>query len=141
MAEPMQDPVSPPPPPSYIPPAPSISAPGLAENIAALLAYITIIPAIIFLLIEPYNRITLVRFHSFQSIALSVAAFVIQIGLAIAQSFLHVIPGSWILFMLLNLVVGVGIFIAWIVVMIKAYQGQIYKLPVIGDWAEAQARR
>jgi len=138
MAEPMQDPVSPPPPPSY---TSSASASGLSHNIAALLAYITIVPAIIFLLLEPYNRIPLVRFHSFQSIALCIAAFVLQCGLMIAQMFLHVIPGSWILFSLANFVVGVGLFVAWLIAMIKAYQGQIYKLPVIGDWAETQAQR
>lgn len=138
MAEPMQDPVSPPPPPSY---SSSASASGLSDNIAALLAYITIVPAIIFLVLEPYNRIPLVRFHCFQSIALCIAAFVLKCGLMIAQIFLHVVPGSWLLFALANFVVGVGLFVAWLIAMIKAYQGQIYKLPVIGDWAEAQARR
>jgi len=141
MAEPMQDPVTPPPPPSYVPPASSVSAPGLADNIAALLAYITIVPAIVFLLIEPYNRILLVRFHSFQSIALCLGAFVLNIAILIAQSFLHVIPLSWILFILVNFAVGVGLFIAWVLCMIKAYQGVMYKLPIIGDWAESQARR
>ena len=38
----------------------------MAENVAGMLAYFTIIPAIIFLLIEPYNRNRFVRFHSFQ---------------------------------------------------------------------------
>jgi uncharacterized membrane protein len=139
MPEPMQDPVTPPPPPAYIPPAP-VSSSGLSDNLAAALAYITIIPAIIFLILEPYNRIPLVRFHSFQSIGLALAAFVLQVALTISQIFLHGIPGSWILFGLAHLVIGVGLFIAWIMAIIKAYQGEWFKLPVIGDFAEKQAR-
>ena len=48
------------------PPAANTTAAPLAENIAGMLAYFTIIPAIVFLLIEPYNKNHFVRFHSFQ---------------------------------------------------------------------------
>jgi uncharacterized membrane protein len=139
MSEPMQEPVSPPPPPSYIPPAPAAS--GLSDNLAAALAYITVIPAIIFLVLEPYNRIPLVRFHSFQSVALCIAAFVLQVALTISQVFLHFIPGSWLLFAAAHMLLGLALFIGWIIAIIKAYNGEWYKLPVIGDWAETQARR
>jgi hypothetical protein len=37
--------------------APAVTAPGLADNVAGMLAYVTIIPAIIFLVLEPYNTI------------------------------------------------------------------------------------
>lgn len=39
---------------------------GLTDNVAGMLAYVTIIPAIIFLIMEPYNRSRFVRFHAFQ---------------------------------------------------------------------------
>ncbi len=133
----------PPQPPAYPPPpAPTTpaSASGLSDNVAAALAYITIIPAIIFLILEPYNRIPLIKFHSYQSIALNVAAFVIQIALMVAQSMLHFIPLSWMLFAVIHLVVFLGIFLAWIVVILKASKGEWYKLPVIGDFADKQAR-
>src|ERR1700734_1555371 len=56
---------------------------GLADNVAGMLAYVTIIPAIIFLVVEPYNRSRFVRFHSFQSIFFCVALIVLQVGLSI----------------------------------------------------------
>ena len=51
---------------------------GLSNNAAGALAYVTIIPAIIFLIIEPYNRNSFVRFHAWQSIFLGIAAFAID---------------------------------------------------------------
>lgn len=141
MSDPIQDPLQPQtPPPAYVPPAPSASAAGLSDNIAAALAYITIIPAIVFLVLAPYNRIPLVRFHSFQSIAFCVAAFVLQVALMIAEGFLHFIPMSFVLFSAVHLLLGLVLFIAWIVVILKASKGEWYKLPFIGDFAEKQAR-
>jgi uncharacterized membrane protein len=131
MPEPMQDPIPPtPPPPTYIAPAASS---GLADNIAAMLAYVTVIPAIIFLVLEPYNRIPLVRFHAFQSIGLCVVAFILRLGLAF-------LPLGWMLYSLLSSIVGLALFIGWLIAIIKAYKGEFYKLPVIGDFAEKQAR-
>jgi uncharacterized membrane protein len=132
MSDPLQDPI-PPTPPTYVPPAPAAASSGLADNIAAALAYITVIPAIIFLVIEPYNRIPLVRFHSFQSIGLAVVAFILRLGLVF-------LPLNWMLYSLLSAVIGIGLFIAWIIAIIKAYKGEFYKLPIIGDFAEKQAR-
>jgi uncharacterized membrane protein len=130
----------PPQPPAYVPPPPASASSGLSDNVAAALAYITIIPAIVFLLLEPYNRIPLVKFHSYQCIALNVVALVIQIGLMVAQTILHVIPLSWMLFSVIHLIVFLAIFIAWIVAILKASKGEWYKLPIIGDFAEKQAR-
>jgi uncharacterized membrane protein len=44
-----------------------------------------------------------------------------------------------LLMFLLWMALGIGIFVAWIVLLIKANQGQMYKLPFIGDLAEKQA--
>ena len=138
MSEPMQDPTPAPPPAAQSVAVPSTSA--LADNIAAALAYITIIPAIVFLVLEPYNRIPLVRFHSFQSIAFCVATFILQIGLMIVEGFLHFIPLSFIVFSAVHLLLGIGLFAAWLIAILKAYKGEFYKLPVIGDFAEKKAR-
>jgi uncharacterized membrane protein len=113
---------------------------GLSENAAGAIAYLTIIPAIIFLVLEPYNRIPFVKFHSWQSIGLSVAAFVIQVVVMIAETMTHFIPGIVLLFMVIHLVVGLGLFLVWLFVILKASKGEWYKLPVIGDFAEKQAR-
>jgi len=126
-----------PPPAAYPPPAASS---GLSDNSAAALAYVTIIPAIIFLIIEPYNKIPLVRFHSMQCIGLAVVSVVLQILVSILGGMLHFIPvlGA-IVSSLLHLVVFLGIFIAWLMCIIKASKGEWFKLPVIGDFAAKQA--
>jgi uncharacterized membrane protein len=113
---------------------------GLSENAAGAIAYLTIIPAIIFLVIEPYNRIPFVRFHSWQSIGLCVAAFVLQMIVSILEIMAHFIPGIVFLFSLIHLAIGLGLFIVWLFVILKASKGEWYKLPFIGDFAEKQAR-
>ena len=60
-------------PPTQLPPAPA--AGGLSDNMAGALAYITFIPAIIFLVLEPYNKSAFIRFHSIQCIAFCVVSF------------------------------------------------------------------
>jgi uncharacterized membrane protein len=128
-----------PPPPNYPPPPPA--ATGLSDNAAAAIAYITIIPAIIFLILEPYNKIPFVRFNSIQCLGLAVASFILQICVYIIGSILHVIPFFGVIVGgLLHLGVALLIFIAWLICIIKASQGQWFKLPVIGDFAEKQAR-
>jgi uncharacterized membrane protein len=120
--------------------APPIAAStGISENAAAAISYITIIPAIIFLVLEPYNRMPLVRFHSIQSIALCVTAIIIQVGVEIVQMALHFVPGVWMLFSLIHLVIALLIFLAWLLAILKASKGEYYKLPVIGDFAARQA--
>jgi uncharacterized membrane protein len=142
MADFPQDPIppqTPPPPHPYIPPAPATSS-GLSDNLAAALAYITVIPAIIFLILEPYNRIPLVRFHSFQSIGLCIVGILLNVVLRIGFEILHIIPLAGLLFGLLSMVLALALFIAWLIAILKALKGEWYKLPFIGDIAERQAR-
>lgn len=113
----------------YVPPASGPSTAGLTDNVAGMLAYVTIIPAIIFLVTPPYNRNRFVRFHSFQCIFLVIAWVVLHIAIGLLP-FIH--------FMLWSLLGLVGL-ILWIVLLLKAYQGEMFKLPVVGDLAEKQA--
>jgi uncharacterized membrane protein len=116
------------------------TAGGMTDNVAGMLAYVTIIPAILFLVIEPYNKNRFVRFHAFQNLFLHVAAFVAWIALFIISAVLAFIPilGHLVAF-LLWMVLSVGLLVVWIMLLIKANQGQMWKLPVIGDMAEKQA--
>jgi len=100
-----------------------------------MLAYVTFIPAIIFLVTEPYNKSRFIRFHSFQSIFLFVAVVIIQVAL----SFLTVVPFLILVTAPLHMLVALGALIVWIILLLKANQGQMYKLPLIGDLAEKQA--
>ena len=115
--------------------APVPVASGMADNVAGMLAYVTFIPAIIFLVTPPYNQSRFVRFRSFQSIFFSVAVFAIQVVLSIATvvPFLILITGP------LHLLVFLGALVLWIILLLKANQGQMFKLPIIGDLAEKQA--
>jgi uncharacterized membrane protein len=125
---------------SRAPAVPAASGSGMADNVAGMLAYITIIPAIIFLVTEPYNKSQFVRFHSWQNLFLHLAAVVLWIGLFIVSVVLAFIPilGHLISF-LIWAGLCVGFLIVWIILLMKANQGVMYKLPVIGDLAEKQA--
>ena len=109
--------------------APVASSGGLTDNVAGALAYVTFIPAIIFLVMEPYNKNKFIRFHAFQCLFFTLACFVLGI-------LLMFIP---ILGAIVGLLLWLGEIGLWIILVLKAYQGQKFKLPVIGDLAEQQA--
>jgi uncharacterized membrane protein len=103
---------------------------GLADNVAGALAYVTIIPAIIFLVVEPYSRRYFVRYNAFQCLALAILAF--------ACSLLLVIPIlGWIAVPLLD----IGLFVLWLVCIWNAWQGKVFRLPIVGPQIETLARQ
>ena len=107
----------------------------MADNVAGMLAYITIVPAIIFLVMEPYNKSKFIRFHAFQCIFLCVA----WIALWIALSMVGMIPVLGWMTLLIWPLIGLGGLVIWIILLLKANKGEMFKLPVIGDLAEKQA--
>jgi uncharacterized membrane protein len=117
-------------------PTPSAAQSGLSENAAGGLAYITIIPAIIFLVTAPYNKSSYIRFHSWQCLFMALAWFVIDAAVMIFGSFLS-------FFRLLTFglypLISLAMLILWIMVLIKAFNGERFKLPIIGDLAAKQA--
>ena len=88
----------------------------------------TIIPAIIFLLVEPYNKNSFVKFHAWQCIFLYLVAFVV--------GFVNVIP---ILGQIIFVIAMIGLFVGWIMALLKALKGERYQLPIIGKYAAQQA--
>jgi uncharacterized membrane protein len=110
---------------------------GMEANLAGALAYLLgLLTGIIFFVIEKENQF--VRFHAMQSI-LFCAAWII---LGVVLSVLMMIPVlGWIIGILGYLVVGLGGFILWLFVMYKAYQGEQYLLPVVGEIALRQAQK
>jgi uncharacterized membrane protein len=113
--------------------APSVA--GLNDNTAGMLAYVTFIPAIIFLVMEPYNRSRFVRFHSFQCIFLFVVVAIVHFALGVVSA----VPFMIFLTLPLHGLVSLATLILLIFLALKAGQGQRYELPVIGDLAEKQA--
>jgi uncharacterized membrane protein len=135
----------PPPPVGYPPPqagypptpAPAPSTPMSPTAVAAI-SYITFIPALIFLLIEPYKQIPFVRFHAIQSIALNVVGFAIGIIFLIIAVALNII-GINLIVHLIHLCIDLALFIAWLMCIIQASQGKWFKLPILGDIALKQS--
>lgn len=109
---------------------------GLSENAAGGLAYITVIPAIIFLILAPYNKSSYIRFHSWQCIFMAIAWIAIDIALGIFGRML--VFFRLVTFALYPLV-ALAMLILWLIVLIKAFNGERFKLPLIGDLAEKQA--
>ena len=107
---------------------------GLKENVAGLLCYVLgWVSGIVFLIIEPDNKT--VRFHAIQSIVTFGSITIVSIALSV----LGLIPFLGIVFDILSWIIGVLAFVLWIVLMVKAYQGLKYKLPIAGDMAEKWA--
>lgn len=112
----------------------------LPEGIAGALAYLTFVPAVVFLLVEPYSKNRFVRFHSVQCLLLWVAALVTAAALKLASLALFIIPVAGPLFVvLISAVLGFGAFVIWLVLLVKAFQGETFKLPVLGEVAEQYA--
>ena len=111
---------------------PPISAPGLPENTAAALCYLLgLVTGIIFLVLEPYNKNKLIRFHAFQSIFLNVAVIVFWWVIKI------VLP--WSFFWRVSELVDLAFFAVFIYMLVQTLQGKKIALPVIGDLAAKQA--
>ena len=100
---------------------------GLEENIAGLLSYVLgWVTGLVFFLIEKDNKF--VRFHAMQSI--------ITFGsLTVIGVILSWIPFGWVISWLVSILA----LVLWIVLIVKAYQGQKFKLPIAGDMAEKYA--
>jgi uncharacterized membrane protein len=101
------------------------SSTGLEPNVAGLLCYLGgWISGIIFLVIEQKNKF--VRFHALQSIVTFAA-------LTVAGALLGWIPYAGVVF---GIIIGILAFVLWVVLMVKAYQGELYKVPLAGQVAE-----
>jgi uncharacterized membrane protein len=111
----------------------------IPENIAGVVAYITIVPAIVFLFLEPFRRNLFVRFHAFQHLFLWVAGFAFAIIAGILSALLQLIPFMRVLVFPLAGLISLAWFFLWLLLVVKAYQHEFFKLPIIGDLAEQQA--
>jgi uncharacterized membrane protein len=111
---------------------------GISDNAAGGISYLTIIPAIIFLILEPFRRSTYVRFQAWQSIFFFVVLSVVYIVLG---ALLGIVPFTGIAVVTLWRLLDVLFFLVWIIVAINAFNGKLVKLPLIGRLAEQQANR
>jgi uncharacterized membrane protein len=120
------------------PQAPSGSSGGLEPNVAALLGYLFWPLAIVWLVVDPYKNDRFIKFHAVQALGLVVAMIALWIGFIILSIILGV-AGLGAVAGILWLLFGLAIFVVWILLMVKAYQKQMWELPVIGAFAKKQA--
>ena len=97
----------------------------IPENIAAVMAYITIFPAIVFLYLEPFKRNLFVRFHAFQHLFLWVAGLAIGNCRGILGAVLQLIPFMRVLVFPLAGLIGLAWFFLWLLLVVKAYHHEI----------------
>jgi len=107
------------------------------ENIAGALAYFPFIPATVFLFVAPYNKNRFVRFHAIQSLLFCAAGILIAFALKLGGLLLFIIPvvGPLVL-VLISMFVGLAALVIWLVLLVKAFQGEMFKLPGLGDFSE-----
>jgi uncharacterized membrane protein len=114
----------------------------MSSNVAGLLCYVAgWITGIVFAVLEKKSRF--VKFHAWQSIltfgALTVVQIILSILGAIAVGTLSF--GLWQFAHVLGIIVWVITVALWIVLMLLAYQGKMWKVPLAGNWAEKQANK
>jgi uncharacterized membrane protein len=103
------------------------STTGLDQNIAGALTYLGgAVTGVLFLIIDKDNKF--VRFHAMQSTITFVAVLVLSFV------FFAIPIIGWILYPLFM----IGVLVLWLFLMYKAFNGQMYKLPYVGDLAEKQ---
>jgi uncharacterized membrane protein len=110
---------------------------GLSDNSAGALAYVTFIPAIVFLAMPPYNQSPYVRFHAWQSILLSavwVVLYVVLVVIAMVTVFF-----APFLITILNLLIFLTVFVVWLMCVVQALNGKRFMVPIIGAFAAKQA--
>jgi uncharacterized membrane protein len=112
----------------------------LSENVAGALAYFTFIPATAFLLLAPYSKNRFVRFQCLQSLFLTLICLLLGVTLKLASPILFLVPLVGPLFVSLVSIVGaLAAVMVWLVLVVKAFQGEVLKLPVLGELAERRA--
>ena len=104
---------------------------GIPDRVAGALAYVFLLPAIFFLLRPSFNRNRFIRFHAWQSILLA-AVTVIVFGVLLSMM-------GRVLVIFASFIVALGWFILWLVLIVKALQGEMFELPLLGRLADRQS--
>jgi len=115
--------------------APAASSEGLAENVAGLLCYVLgWLTGIIFILID---KRPFVRFHAAQSIVVFGALTILKVGLGIVMGIGGFVGfGLWAM---ISMVLGLLGLVLWILLMIKAYQHELFRVPIAAPIADGIA--
>ena len=109
---------------------------ALEDRCVGALAYLTFIPALVFIFLKQFQERRFVRFHAFQSVFFwSVVIVMLVVGFFTASF------GWLIIWLVIGALVMLALFFIWAVLSIKALQGEYFELPWIGAMAEQQTER
>lgn len=108
----------------------------IPENVAAVIAYITPIPAAVFLFLKPFRDNLFVRFHAFQHIFVFAAGLAFMAAAALVGMLMQLIPSMRVLIFPFMGLAALAWFFLWLLLVVKAYHHEMFKLPYIGDYAE-----
>lgn len=109
---------------------------GLKENVEGALCYLLgWLTGIIFYILEKDNKF--VRFHARQSILVFFPLWILSLIFGGGWLFWSMwYWGAWAFLVVIGWLISIVMFVLWIILMIKAYQGEMFKLPIVGDIAE-----
>ena len=109
----------------------------LRENLLGGLAYFTFLPALAFLMLDPYRKSSFLRYHSVQCLLFWLVSMVATVLVRFLVWLLLFVPVVGPLFaLLLVTIAALAALFTWIILLVKAFQGERFRLPVIGDRAE-----
>ena len=101
-----------------------------AERAAAAIAYLTFLPAAVILFLPAFRKSRFVRFHAWQSVLLWAVFFI----LTTIALFLSNVAAAMV-FLLFGILASLAMLFLWIVLSLKAWQGERFELPLFGDLA------
>ena len=116
--------------------AEKFSASDPRERVLGTLAYIGLLPALVFLAVPAVRRNSFIRFHSWEAVFFSGSSILLGLALRLLFVLFSLLPIVGFLLAWLSLGIGaLGIVTLWVVLAVKAAQGQRYELPLIGPLA------
>lgn len=122
-------------------PLPEVAPLG-REALLGAIAYITFVPALIFLLVPRLKDVRFIRFHSLQALLFVFGTLLVGGTTRLLFVILAFFPFvGFLLAWLIGGVIALAVVFVWIVVVVKAVLGESYELPVIGPLAAQWANR
>jgi uncharacterized membrane protein len=116
--------------------------PVLTANIAGVLCYaFALVSGIVFLVLEPYRKISFVKFHAWQSIYFSVAWVTFTVTWSTLVLIFEAVTGGFLAALIIPIdclltLTGIGY---WVWLMYRAYLGERRRIPLLGELAKRTA--
>jgi uncharacterized membrane protein len=117
-------------------------APLSRDALIGMIAYVTFVPALIFLLVPVLKEVRFVRFHSLQALLFFLGTLIVGGVTRLLFVILAFFPFvGFLLAWLIGGLVALAVVFVWIVVVVKAALGDAYELPVVGPFAARWSNR